>query len=80
MNILILAHYQDDGSPYVSFVHNQAIEFVRQGHKVTVIAPTVLGKKYKFLEKRKHHILFIILIVCLFLILENIHSIIGLDI
>lgn len=57
MNILILAHYQDDGSPYVSFVHNQAIEFVRQGHKVTVIAPTVLGKKYKFLEKRKHHII-----------------------
>lgn len=47
MNILVIAHYQDDGSPYVSFVHDQAKEYVKAGHKVWVIAPMVLGKKYK---------------------------------
>ena len=52
MNILVIAHYQDDGSPYVSFVHSQVAEFIKQGHKVIVIVPTVFGKKYKYLNDR----------------------------
>ncbi len=54
MNILVIAHYQDDGSPYVSFVHSQTVEYVRQGHRVIVIVPTVVGKRYRHLQKRKH--------------------------
>ena len=57
MNILVIAHYQDDGSPYVSFVHNQVKEFVKQGHQVTVIVPIVFGKKYKYLNRQKKIIL-----------------------
>lgn len=57
MYILVIAHYQDDGSPYVSFVHNQVKEFVKLGHQVTVIVPIVFGKKYKYLNKRKKIIL-----------------------
>lgn len=52
MNILVIAHYQDDGSAYVCFVHDQVVEFVKQGHHVTVLVPTVFGKKYKFLHAR----------------------------
>lgn len=52
MNILVIAHYQDDGSPYVSFVHSQVVEFIKQGHKVIVIVPTVFGKKYKYLNDK----------------------------
>jgi glycosyltransferase involved in cell wall biosynthesis len=54
MNILVIAHYQDDGSPYVSFVHNQVTEFIKQGHSVNVIVPTVFGKGYKYLKTRTH--------------------------
>ena len=50
MNILVIAHYQDDGSPYVSFVHNQVVEYKRQGHNVIVVVPTVWGKRYKNLR------------------------------
>ena len=53
MNILVIAHYQDDGSPYVSFVHDQVVEFVKQGHQVIVLVPTVFGKKYKYLHSKK---------------------------
>lgn len=54
MNILVIAHYQDDGSPYVSFVHSQVMEYVRQGHHVIVVVPTTFGKRYKHLRGRKH--------------------------
>ncbi|MCI9132982.1 MAG: glycosyltransferase family 4 protein [Lachnospiraceae bacterium] len=52
MNLLVIAHYQDDGSPYVSFVHSQAVEYVKQGNHVIVIAPTVFGKTYQHLKNR----------------------------
>lgn len=44
MNILIVAHYQNDGSPSAIFVHAQAREFVRAGHTVRLIAPIPVGK------------------------------------
>lgn len=52
MNILVIAHYQDDGSPYVSFVHEQVKAYVKLGHTVHVIAPVVFFKPYKYLERR----------------------------
>ena len=77
MNILVIAHYQDDGSPYVSFVHNQVKEFVKQGHQVTVIVPIVFGKKYKYLNRQKKsflmELLYIILTMFHFLNMVNIY-------
>lgn len=57
MNILVIAHYQDDGSPYVSFVHSQTVEFVKQGHNVIVFSPTVLGKRYKYLSNKRYQVI-----------------------
>lgn len=57
MNILVIAHYQDDGSPYVSFVHSQVVEFVKQGHNVNVVVPTVFGKRYRYLKNRSHTVI-----------------------
>ncbi|MDF2544311.1 MAG: glycosyl transferase group 1 [Herbinix sp.] len=46
MNILVIAHYQNDGSPYVSFVHDQVLAYKELGHNVCVISPMVYFKKY----------------------------------
>ena len=44
MNILVVAHYQGDGSPTAIFVHEQIRAFVEAGHQVNVIVPIALGK------------------------------------
>ncbi len=54
MNILVLAHNQDDGSPYVSFVHSQVRAYIKLGHSVTVISPVTVGKKYSNWTGKKH--------------------------
>lgn len=45
MNILVVAHYQGDGSPTAIFVHEQIRAFVEAGHQVKVIVPIALGKR-----------------------------------
>lgn len=54
MNILVIAHYQDDGSWSASFIDSQVRAYARLGHKVFLIIPVTLGKKYKhpILEKK----------------------------
>lgn len=44
MNILVVAHYQGDGSPTASFIHNQVKAFRNMGHAVQVISPVAIGK------------------------------------
>lgn len=44
MNILVVAHYQGDGSPCASFVHNQAKAYAALGHHVQIIVPVAAGK------------------------------------
>ncbi|MBH1942057.1 glycosyltransferase [Mobilitalea sibirica] len=53
MNILIIAHFQNDGSPYVSFVHDQALAYKALGHNVYVISPVVCNKKEAEVYKGK---------------------------
>lgn len=48
MNILVIAHYQDDGSYSASFIDSQVRAYARLGHKVFLIVPITLGKKYKY--------------------------------
>ena len=45
MNILVIAHYQGDGSPTASFIHDQVKAYRALGHAVMVISPIALGKK-----------------------------------
>ena len=45
MNILAVAHYQNDGSPTAIFVHDQVLAYRRLGHSVRVIVPIVFGKR-----------------------------------
>lgn len=44
MNILVIAHYQGDGSPSASFVHDQVKAYHALGHNVRVISPIAIGK------------------------------------
>ena len=44
MNILVIAHYQSDGSPCASFVHDQVKAYHALGHNVRVIVPIAVGK------------------------------------
>lgn len=44
MNILIVAHYQNDGSPTACFVHSQAKAYLQAGHQVLTISPVGIGK------------------------------------
>ncbi len=39
MNILIIAHFQYDSSPYNRFVHDQAKTYAELGHRVVVLCP-----------------------------------------
>lgn len=45
MNILVVAHYQNDGSPSAIFVHDQVKAYVAAGHSVRVIVPLPIGKR-----------------------------------
>lgn len=45
MNILVVAHYQSDGSPCAIFIHNQVKSYIKLGCKVKVIVPLAIGKK-----------------------------------
>ena len=50
MNILVVAHYQNDSSPTAIFIHDQVKAYVTLGHRVRVIVPIPLGKR-GFLKK-----------------------------
>ena len=45
MNILAIAHYQNDSSPCAIFIHEQMKAFVNIGNRVRVIVPIAIGKK-----------------------------------
>lgn len=45
MKILVVAHYQNDGSPTACFVHEQMKEYLRAGHEVLAIVPVAVGKR-----------------------------------
>lgn len=45
MNILVVAHYQNDGSPSAIFIHEQAKAYAALGHTVRVIVPVAIGKR-----------------------------------
>lgn len=45
MNILVVAHYQNDGSPTAIFIHDQVKAYAALGHRVRVIVPIALGKR-----------------------------------
>ncbi|MBO5891095.1 MAG: glycosyltransferase [Oscillospiraceae bacterium] len=45
MNILVVAHYQNDGSPTASFIHDQIKAYCALGHNVRVLSPLAFGKK-----------------------------------
>ena len=45
MNILVVAHYQGDGSPSAIFVHSQILAYARLGHSVRAIVPIAFGKR-----------------------------------
>ena len=48
MNILIVTHFQNDGSPTACFIHEQLKEYIAQGHKVRVLSfVPILKKDYK---------------------------------
>lgn len=57
MNILIIAHFQNDGSPCANFVHNQVKEYIKLGHSVKVIVPIPVMKR-DFDGKRVSHIIY----------------------
>lgn len=44
MNILIVAHYQADGSPTAIYVQDQAKAYMELGHSVRVVSPIAFGK------------------------------------
>lgn len=44
MNILVVAHYQNDGSPTAIFVHDQVKAYRALGHHVRVLSPIPFGK------------------------------------
>ena len=44
MKILVVAHYQSDGSPCAIFVHDQVKALHAAGNKVRVIVPIAIGK------------------------------------
>lgn len=44
MNILVVAHYQGDGSPSASFIHDQIRAYLALGHQVRVLTPIAVGK------------------------------------
>lgn len=52
MNILVVAHYQNDSSPTAIFIHDQVKAYVALGHRVRVIVPIPLGK-CGFLKKER---------------------------
>lgn len=45
MNIVVIAHFQYDASPYCLFVREQVKSYKKMGHKVVVISPLTLFKK-----------------------------------
>lgn len=45
MNILVVAHYQNDGSPTAIFIHDQVRAYAALGHQVQVIVPIPYGKQ-----------------------------------
>ena len=45
MDLLVIAHYQNDGSPTAIFVHDQMRAFTKAGHRVRVIVPVAMGKR-----------------------------------
>lgn len=45
MKILVVAHYQGDGSPTAIFIHDQMKAFVEAGHEVVAITPIGIGKQ-----------------------------------
>ena len=44
MNILVVAHYQNDGSPTAIFIHDQVKAYAALGHRVRVLVPFPYGK------------------------------------
>ncbi len=44
MNVLVVAHYQNDGSPCASFIHAQVKAFCENGLDVRVLVPIPVGK------------------------------------
>lgn len=44
MNILVVAHYQGDGSPSAIFIHDQIRAYLALGHQVRVLTPIAVGK------------------------------------
>jgi len=51
MNILVIAHFQNDRSSYASFVHDQALSYQALGNKVCVISSVVRLKKESVMYK-----------------------------
>lgn len=45
MNILVIAHFQNDCSPCACFVHDQVKALQRLGHQIRIIVPIAFGKK-----------------------------------
>lgn len=45
MKILVIAHYQGDGSPCAIFVHDQVKAYIKQGCEVRVIVPIAMMRK-----------------------------------
>lgn len=45
LNILVVAHFQNDGSPSAIFIHDQVLAYLRLGHHVRVIVPVAIGKR-----------------------------------
>lgn len=45
MNILVVAHYQNDGFPTAIFIHEQILAYRHLGHSVRVVVPIALGKR-----------------------------------
>ena len=45
MNILVVSHCQNGTTPTSIFVHNQAVEYAKMGHKVMVLAGAPLYKR-----------------------------------
>lgn len=48
MRILIVGHYNGDGSPTASHIHDQVKAYAALGHDVLVLAPVALGKRDYF--------------------------------
>lgn len=45
MNILVVAQYQNDGSPTAIFVHAQMLAYQKLGHSIRAIVPIAIGKR-----------------------------------